>query len=389
MGVYGILYMVYHTDYIARHLGCQGNSRELSVSNRQVTQVHLIDYDDDLFDVSPLTLQCIDAILSPIETHLQIDQLRSQAEVIDVASRADLILIQSLRPLLTGSVIGKLDRCRGIVRSGLGYDTIDLQAATQKGIPVSNVVGWCDHEVAEHALALILNCVRNLNGAGSSIRRGQWDRRVATTNMRLFGKTLGVVGFGRIGRLLSQKAACLGLNVIACDPFLAHEDFDEYGIQSVDLEELLSESDIISLHIPLNNATHHLINRNALSQVKTGAIIINTSRGDVIEEAALVEAVSCCKLGAVGLDVFWDEPLRADHPLLVYDNVITSPHIASYSREAVDELYKRSALIARDLLTNIWVSTVVNPQVRQLAESRWGSYRDLSDESHPNHAHGS
>ena len=305
--------------------------------------------------------------------------------MIDLASDADLILIQSLRPLLTETAIEKLDRCRGIIRSGLGYDTIDIRAATKKGIPVSNVVGWCDHEVAEHALALIIACVRNLTQVNTSIHRGHWDRQAAITNTRLFGKTLGVIGFGRIGRLLSQKAACLGLHVIASDPFLAPEDFDVYGIQSVDLEDLLSESDIISLHIPLNNGTYGLLNRQALSQVKTGAIIINTSRGDVIEEAALVEAVSCGKIGAVGLDVFWDEPLRADHPLLAFESVITSPHIASYSREAVDELYKRSAMIARDLLTNIWVPTVVNPQVRELAESRWGSYRDLSDDSQPNH----
>ena len=355
------------------------------MSNRQVTQVHLIDYDDDLFDVSPLIIQCIEGILSPIGAHLQINQLRSQAEVIDVAASADLILIQSIRPLLTEPVIRILDRCRGVVRSGLGYDTIDIRAATQKGIPVSNVVGWCDHEVAEHALALALDCVRNLSAVNSSIRQGHWDRRVATTNTRLFGKTLGVVGFGRIGRLLSQKAACLGLHVIACDPFISRETFDMFGIQSVNLENLLSESDIISLHVPLNKETYGLLKHEALAQVKTGAIIINTSRGDVIDEAALVEAVSRGKVGAVGLDVFWDEPLRADHPLLTFDNVITSPHIASYSREAVDELYQLSAMIARDLLTNIWVPTIVNPQVRALAESRWGPYRDLSDNSHPSY----
>ena len=348
----------------------------------QMFQAYLIDYDDDLFDVSQLTKQCIDDILSPIGAYLQINQLRSEQEVIDLALDADLILIQSLRPLLTGPVISNLDRCRGIIRSGLGYDTIDIPVATQKGIPVSNVVGWCDHEVAEHALALMLDCIRNLTQVNTSIRRGLWDRRGAATNTRLFGKTLGIIGFGQIGRLLSQKATSLGLHVIACDPFLAPDVFDIYGVQSADLDSLLSECDIISLHIPLNKGTYGLLDCKALAQVKTGAIIINTSRGDVIDEAALVEAVSHGKVGAVGLDVFWEEPLRTDHPLLAFDNVMTSPHIASYSREAVDELYKRSAIIARDLLSHIWVPTIVNPQVRELAESRWGPYQDPSNNSH-------
>jgi len=331
----------------------------------------LIDYDEDLFDLSDTALAAMAAQLEPAGALLQVGQWRSEQAVLQAAAQADLVLVQSLRPLLTATVIGQLSRCRGIVRVGIGYDSLDLAAATQTGIPVSNVVGWCDHEVAEHALALLLDCARCLGALDRSVRRGEWARKTGRSARRVSGKTLGLVGLGRIGATLARMATGLGLRVLAYDPHLDPQQAQQRGAQLVDLASLLETSDFISLHLPLTASTQHLIGAAELARIKPGAVLVNTSRGGIVDEDALVRALLEGRLGAAGLDVFAAEPLPAGSPLCTFDNVILSPHLGSYSQESVLELYTQSAQVAASLLAGRWVESIVNPQVRPQAEARW------------------
>ncbi len=333
----------------------------------------LVDYDGDLFDLIPDVRLGMEARLSQVGAEFQAHQLRNQEEVLQAAAQADLVLIQSLRPLLDVVVIENLERCRGIIRVGIGYDSVDVAAATLSGIPVSNVVGWCDHEVAEHALGLMLDCARRLSLLDRSVRSGEWSRSLGRPARRVSGKTLGLVGLGRIGGMLARKAVGLGLQVLAYDPHLQADEIRRRGAQAASLDDLLANSDFVSLHVPLSAATHRLIGAAELAQMRPGAVLINTSRGSVLDEAALCEALAKGHLGAAGLDVFAEEPLPANSPLRRFENVILTPHLGSYSQEAVAEMYLQSAALAARLLSGQWVESIVNPQVRPQAEARWRS----------------
>lgn len=341
-----------------------------------VLRAVLVDYDQDLFDLQADVLSAMQVELSRAEASFTANQLRSEEALLHSAADADLVMIQSLRPLLNAAVIGKLNRCRGIIRVGIGYDSVDVAAATRLGIPVSNVVGWCDHEVAEHALALLLACARRLTTLDRSIQRGEWSRILGRPAQRLAGKTLGLVGLGRIGSTLALKAAALELQMLAYDPHLEEQEIQRRGAKPASLEKLLSDSDFVSLHVSLNTATHKLIGASELAQMKPGAVLINTSRGGVLDEDALYQALAEGRLGAAGLDVFAQEPLPASSRLRQLDNVVMSPHLGSYSQEAVTEMYLRSARLAAAILQGCWVDTIVNPQVRQQAEARWRSLNE-------------
>ena len=225
-----------------------------------------------------------------------------------------------------------LQNLKAVGRYGIGVDNIDVPAATEKGIAVINVPSYCEEEVSDHALAMLLAWVRKIPHYAVEVRKGIWDWKTGRPICRLHGKVLGLLGFGKIAGRLAAKAKALGLVIIAHDPYLPEGVFSALGVKRVGFEELLSQSDFLSIHVPLTKETRHLIDAKALSLMKPTACLINTSRGAVVDEQALVEALKRGQLAGACLDVLEKEPPDAGNELLQMPQVLISPHVAWYSR---------------------------------------------------------
>lgn len=312
--------------------------------------------------------------LAAAGARLRLAQARTDAAVLDFAREADLVMVQSVRPVLNRVVIGQL-ACRAIIRMGLGYDSVDVAAATGRGILVSNVVDWCNDEVADHAVALLMAGMRRVGPMDRAMHRGVWDRGPALEIVRLRGKTLGILGFGRIGQAVAERMAPFNMQMIAYDPYLEPTAAERLGVTLVSLDELLARSDVLTIHARLTLQTRHLLGAAEFAKMKPGAYLVNTARGPILDEAALAEALASGRLGGAALDVMEVEPLPAGSPLVGLDNTILTPHLASFSREASAQLYQMSAEIAASLLQNRWVPTIVNPEARPQAEARFGAFR--------------
>ena len=336
--------------------------------------VALIDYDPVPFDITPAIRAGMAQTLAQAGAQLRIDQCRSREAVLDFARQADLVMIQSVRPLVDRAVIEQL-ACRAVIRMGLGYDLVDVAAASEQGILVSNVVDWCNDEVADHAATLILAGLRRLGPMDRALHRGVWDRQPAMEIVRLRGKTLGILGFGRIGQAVAQRMAAFGLELIASDPYMDAAAAARRGVTPVSFAELLARSDILTVHARLVPETRHLLGAAEFAHMKPSALLVNTARGAIINEPALVEALRAGRPGGAALDVMETEPLPDDSPLTGMENVLLTPHLASFSQEASAQLYQMSVEIAANLLQNHWVPTIVNPQARKLAEQRFGVFR--------------
>jgi D-3-phosphoglycerate dehydrogenase / 2-oxoglutarate reductase len=232
---------------------------------------------------------------------------------------------------------------RHVARYGVGVDNIDLAAARRRGLIVTNVPDYCVDEVSDEALALTLDLTRRTTQLDRSMRAGQWAPRAAGPIYRLRGRTFGIIGLGRIGTAAARKAAAFGFTVIAYDPFLSAERVSERGARQVDLPTLLAESDVISLHAPLTDQTRHIIDAAALARVKPTTYLVNTARGPLVENEALVAALRAGRLAGAGLDVQEGEPLPTSHPLFSFDNVILAPHVAFYSEESLVDLQRSVA----------------------------------------------
>lgn len=337
-------------------------------------KVALIDYDDDLFDITPPVLAYMHDVIQAAQGKFDIGQYRSNAAIVEAASDADVVIVQSVRPLLSEAVMAELPKCRGVIRAGLGYDSVDIEAATRLGIPVSNVINWCNEEVAEQAIALLFAAALHIPKLHASVSNGEWDRTQAAPTYRMQGKTLGLIGFGRIAREVAGRLQRFGFQLIAYDPFVAGGVMSELDVEKVEIGELLQRANYISIHTPLTEETHHLLNANAFAKMQDNVIVVNTSRGPVIDEMALYAALYSGKVAGAGLDVFESEPLPPDSPLRSCENVVFTPHVSSYSQDAVDTLYRFTADIAASMLRRQWVQTIVNPDVRPLAERRWGNF---------------
>lgn len=281
---------------------------------------------------------------------VELSQCKTEDEVIAAAKEADGLLVQYAP--ITRRVIDSLPRCRVISRYGVGIEMIDLKAATRRGIAVCNVPGYCQEEVSDHACALMLALVRKLGVLERSVRRGNWDVTVARPVRRLSGQVLGLVGFGRIARLVARKMAGFGLTIIACDPQVAAEQVRKAGVQPVSLPELFARADILSLHLPLTPETAHMFGAKELRSLKRGAFLVNTSRGQLVDEQALYQALQEGWLGGAALDVLELEPIAANHSLLRLENVIVTPHAAFYSEFALQELKRQTARAAARILKN-------------------------------------
>lgn len=290
-------------------------------------------------------------------------QCRTEEEVMTVCRSADA-LINQYAPI-SRKVIAALDHCKAISRYGVGVNTIDLEAATEKGICVSNVPDYCKDEVADHALALLLSWTRKVTLANQYVKGGRWDFKVTKPIYRLRGRVLGLVGFGMIPQSLAEKVKPLGLQVIAYDPYVKEEFAKERGVKLVTLEELCQQADLISVHAPLTKSTTGMISKDQFRLMKKEAVIINTSRGPVIDEGALIEALSNGEIAGAALDVLVEEPIRPNHPLLSMDNVILTPHVAWYSNEAAAEMRNKAAKGILDVLVNReYPKYLVNKEVK-------------------------
>jgi D-3-phosphoglycerate dehydrogenase len=266
---------------------------------------------------------------------------RTEEEVIDFASRADGIMV-AYAPI-TQKVMNSLKHCKGIVNYGVGYDNIDVTAATQKGILVTYVPDYCIEEVATHTIALILCCARRIVQYHRLLKQHKWGSMIAGEINRIDKKRLGLLGFGKIGRKVAGMAKGLGLTLVAYDPYVSAETMEKFNVQSVDLKTLFSESDYISIHIPLTDKTKHFVNDQEIGMMKKNAFLINTARGGIINQKALIHALLEKRVAGAALDTFEIEPPENQEPLLEMENVVLTPHAAWYSEEANKDLRSKAA----------------------------------------------
>jgi D-3-phosphoglycerate dehydrogenase / 2-oxoglutarate reductase len=255
------------------------------------------------------------------------------------------------------------ENCRIVSRYGIGLDNIPVDHATRLGIPVTNVPDFCLDEVSDHTMALLLDCARQVTRLALTTRSGRWDRSTDNPVPRLRGQTLGLVGYGRIARALVPKALSFGLNLMVYTPRLTSDEVQPWGEAAASLDELLEQSDYVSLHVPLTQETAHMIDADALRRMKPTAYLINTARGAVIDEDALLRALSERWIAGAALDVLSEEPPDPDHPLLSLDNVIITPHAAFYSETSIHELAYKAALHVVQALRGERPDNIVNPEV--------------------------
>jgi D-3-phosphoglycerate dehydrogenase len=309
-------------------------------------------------------------ILGAIGAELIVAETGAEDELIRLAHVADAILTCWQR---TGAaVLDAAPRCRYVGRYGIGLDNIAVSRATELGILVTNVPDFCFDEVAEHALALILACARKIVHFARDTDRGVWNLAAGRPIARLRGQTLGLIGYGGIARALAARARGLGLNIIAYTPRLTPGPLAGGGSATNDLAELLQAADYISIHAPATDETRAMFNERTLGQMKRTAYLINTSRGAVIDEAALHRALTEGWIAGAALDVLTREPADPNHPLLSLPNTLVTPHAAFYSEESTAELQRKTATQAAMVLTGQTPPNIINPAVRQQENYRAG-----------------
>jgi D-3-phosphoglycerate dehydrogenase len=287
------------------------------------------------------SLDPVKKALAKLDPEYRISKSTSAEDIIAVARDADAIIVCYAK--ITPEVIGALTKCKVIGRTGLGVDNIDLPAAAAKGIVVTYVPDYCLREVSDHAMALLLALARKVTLANKLAQEGRWEMPSVQPMYRLEGRTLGLAGFGNIPRTLVPKAKAFGLRVITSDPYVAEEHLKALDVKNVSFDEMLAQSDFISVHAPLLPSTRGLFNKAAFAKMKKGAVIINTARGPLIDEAALIEALDSGHLAGAGLDVITTEPMPKDSPLIGRDNLILTPHTGFYSEESLVELQTKCA----------------------------------------------
>ena len=273
---------------------------------------------------------------------------------------ADADAVINLRRELPAEDVMAMDRCRVISRYGIGVDNIDVEVATEHGIPVTNVPTYCLEEVATHALSLMLSLGRGIVTYDASIAEGEWNRDVSVPIHRFSSQTVGIVGYGSIGRELGARAAALDANVVASDPFLSQEDVSDEPASLISFDELLEAADFVSIHSPLVESTRNLIDDDALGRMQSSAFLVNVSRGPIVDDEALIQALDDDEIRGAGLDVFPDEPPATDDELRTHDRVITTPHVAWYSEEANVDRRHTVAKIVETVLLGEEPKNVVN-----------------------------
>jgi len=305
-------------------------------------KVVVTDYVFPSLDIERSVLGAVGAELVPM-------QVASDEPLLDAVVDADALLV-CYAPV-TRRVIERAGRCRIIARYGIGVDNVDIEAASARGIVVTNVPDYCVEEVSDHALALLLACARRVAFLDRRVRAGRWSAKDAVPAYRLRGQVLGLVGFGKIPRVLAGKARALGLEVIAFDPYVDEASMAAHGVAKVEFADLLARADYVSIHSPLNPQTRGLIGEAELRAMKPTAYLINTARGPIVNEAALTSALREGWIAGAALDVLETEPPPDGHPLLAQDHVILTPHVAFYSEESLQELQRKASEEVARVLT--------------------------------------
>ena len=281
------------------------------------------------------------AALKRVDPELVMAKSAAADDILAVARDADAILVTYAK--LPGDLLRQLKRCKAIGRFGLGVDNIDVPAAVECGITVTYVPDYCMREVSDHAMALLLALARKVVFSNNLVQAGRWEMPAVVPIRRLEGQTLGLVGFGNIPRQLAPKAQAFGLRVITHDPFVPPNVLAHARVENVGFDELLTRSDFVSIHAPLLPETRGLFDGSAFAKMKRGACLINTARGPLVDEPALIAALDSGRLGGAALDVVATEPLAKDSALLGRANVILTPHTGFYSVEALEELQTKCA----------------------------------------------
>ncbi|WP_102346588.1 C-terminal binding protein [Bacillus sp. Marseille-P3661] len=309
------------------------------------------------------TLAPEEEVLATVDAELIRAQCKTEDEVIEAAKDADGILNQYAP--ISRKVLESLPNLKVVSRYGVGVNTVDIAAATENNVIVGNVTDYCMDEVSDHAFALLMSCARKTVVLNNEVKRGNWDFKVSVPIFRLRGRVLGLAGLGRIPQTLAKKAQAFGINVIAYDPFIPEQVANDLNVKLVTLDELCEQSDYISVHTPLMESTRGLIGEKQFKLMKKEAIIINTARGPVIDEQALIKALQDGEIAGAGLDVLEQEPIASDNPLLKMDNVVLNPHAAWYSEEAELELKRKTAQNIADVLAGYYPTYLFNKEVKE------------------------
>ena len=320
-------------------------------------------------DYAWATLEPEREVLSAIGAELIVAETGTEIEFLKYAPDVDGILTNWAK--VTTDVVKAAEKCQVIGRYGIGLDNIDVVTATSLGMIVFNVPTYCLEEVSDHAMALVLAMARKVPRLNNEVKNRSWDRNIGPQMYRIRGQKLGIIGFGKIGQLIVPKAKGFGMEVLAYSPSLTDTIAKVYGVKNVDFEELLTESDFITIHCPLVPETSNLINADALSKMKSTAYLINTARGGVVDHNALFHALQENWIAGAGLDVLPDEPPAADFALLDLDNVIITPHAAFWSDESINDLQISAARGVLEVLTGKIPDAIVNPEVLQSTNQRF------------------
>ncbi len=310
-------------------------------------------------DSSFPNLEIEEGILRPTGAEFASGQCKTRELLLPFVADADVVITQ-FAPI-TAEVIAAMTKARAIIRYGIGVDNIDLEAAKSKGIAVANVPDYCIDEVADHTLAFILGLTRQVVSNCATLKGGKWGLATPIEQMcALRDRTVGVVGFGRIGREVVARLRAFKCRVMVYDPMVSSTEIEAAGATAGDLDTVLEQTDIVTLHCPSNVKTRGMIGRESLSRMRKGAFLINVARGDLVDPAALMEALDSGHLGGAALDVFNPEPIPASHAILSRSNVIIASHIASVSVPAVRKLRETVARQAALALRGERMPNIVN-----------------------------
>jgi D-3-phosphoglycerate dehydrogenase len=303
----------------------------------------------------------------------------TEDEIIAAVGDADAVIAQATWQPFSRRVLASLSNCRFIISVGIGYDRLDTDAATEFGIMAANVPDFCLEEVSDHTMALILACTRRIVRLTEIVKQGGWrsatDPDIASElwpkMSRLRGQTLGLISFGRIPQALVPKAKGFGLRIIAYDPYVAPDRFQEFGVEQVNLDQLLRQSDIVSIHAALTSETSQLLGLEQLKKMKPTACLVNTARGPIVDHGALYTALRQGYISAAAVDVTEPEPIPPDSPLLKLDNFIVTAHSAHASPSSSAALPPRPAEEVIRVVKGEWPVGLINPQVKEKYRQKW------------------
>jgi len=323
-----------------------------------------------------------DELLTELGAQVDKTFCATEEELVSACSEADAVIALGIKItpgyVFSLKVIENLNKCRLIALTGIGYDNVDIAAATQKGICVANNPYYCLEEVSDHAMALILNCARKFYQVFPDMKSGKWSTQADYLSAlkplhRLSGQTLGLIGFGNIARTLVPKAKAFGFRIIAYSPHVPDVLLKTFDVKSVRLDQLLEESDFVSMHTSLTPETRHMMGLSQFKKMKQTAYFINTARGELVDEMALYTALSEGLIAGAGLDVLESEPPGQDNPLLKLNNVLVTGHFAYYSEESREELFRWPWEEVARVLRGEWPEGLINPQVKDRFCAKWGA----------------